>query len=82
MLKRIIKDIDVKEFIGLVLLFVGLVIYVIYLPGTVEYDNAKQVRITLSENPKYDEDIETGYDYRFTQSKNESLTIFPLLFSK
>ena len=63
MLKRIIKNIDVKEFVGLMLLFAGLVIYAIYFPDTVELDGAKQVSITLNEKPKYDEDAETGYDY-------------------
>jgi hypothetical protein len=72
LLKRIIRDIDVKKFIGLMLLFAGLVIYEIYFPDTVELDDAEQVRITLIEKPKYDEDAETGYDYFTLKAKGIS----------
>ncbi|WP_370087802.1 hypothetical protein [Ekhidna sp.] len=63
MLKRILSDIDVKEFIGLMLLFAGLVIYVIYEPGTIEPDDTKLIRITLTNNPEFGEDAESGYEY-------------------
>lgn len=72
MLKRVLSDIDVKEYIGLMLLFAGLVIYTVYEPGTVEPDETKQIRITLTDNPEYDEDAETGYDYFIIRAKGIS----------